>query len=70
MTNAEQVHPTPVVLTRRDNLKRAAAALVERRKKTSSTKAAGASSARANSLSATTSEPSRPILAPPAGHST
>jgi hypothetical protein len=31
MTNAEQVHPTPVVLTRRENLKRGAAALVELR---------------------------------------
>jgi hypothetical protein len=47
MTNAEQVHPTPVVLTRRENLKRGAAALVQRRNKASSTMTAAVSPARA-----------------------
>jgi hypothetical protein len=37
MTKAEQVRPTPVVLTRRDSLKRGAAALVRRRNLASST---------------------------------
>jgi hypothetical protein len=37
MTKPEQVRPTPVVLTRRDSLKRGAAALVRRRNLASST---------------------------------
>jgi len=37
MTKAEQVRPPPVVLTRRDSLKRGAAALVRRRNLGSST---------------------------------
>jgi hypothetical protein len=69
MTNAEQVHPTPVVLTRRDNLKRGAAALVQRRNKASSTMTAAVSPAGAKPPSATTSG-SRPILTPSSGHST
>jgi len=62
MIKAEQVHPTPVVLTRRDSLKRGAAALVQRREKTSSTMTDARSPARANSASATTSGSSRRVL--------
>jgi hypothetical protein len=70
MIKAEQVHPTPVVLTRRDNLKRGAAALVQRREKTSSTMTDAASPARANSASATAWGSSRQILTLSSGHST
>jgi hypothetical protein len=70
MTNAEQVHLIPVVLTRRENLKRGAAALVQRRNKASSTMTAAVSPARAKPPSPTTSGTSRPILTPSSGHST
>jgi hypothetical protein len=69
MTRAEQVHPTAVILTRRDRLKRGAAALVQRREKTSATMTDAASPARANSASATTSGSSRRILTLSSGHS-
>jgi hypothetical protein len=67
MAKAEQSHQTPVVLTRRDNLKRGAAALAQRRNQTSSTMTAVASAARTNPP-ATASRPSRPILTPSSAH--
>jgi hypothetical protein len=70
MANAQQVDPTPVVLTRRDSLKRGAAALAKRRKEMSSTMTMAASVARANATSATISKASRSILTPSSGHST
>ena len=69
MIKAEQVHPTAVILTRRDSLKRGATALVQRREKASATMTDAASPARANSASATTSGSSRRILTLSSGHS-
>jgi hypothetical protein len=64
MANAQQVDPTPVVLTRRDSVKRGAAALAKRRKEMSPTMTMAASVARANATPATISKASRSILTP------